>query len=83
MTRLSCVIFIAMFGVLMQTPCRAAATTASPYRVVCDNGRYWFARGDEQRLLFGVNCADAGTGATDGWARLQSWGVQCRGRLER
>lgn len=58
----------------MQTPCRAAATTASSYRVVCDNGRYWFARGDEQRLLFGVNCADAGAGATDGWARLQSWG---------
>ena len=58
----------------MQTPRCAAASTNQLYRVVCDDGRYWFVRGDEQLLLFGVNCVDAGAGTTSGWARVQSWG---------
>ncbi len=74
MTRLYSVILVAIIGVLMQTPRCAAASTNQLYRVVCDDGRYWFVRGDEQLLLFGVNCVDAGAGTTSGWARVQSWG---------
>jgi hypothetical protein len=80
----ACLLFIVVQGVLMSTAHGAAGAThamdrQTTYRVVCDDGRYWIARGAERLMLFGVNCVDAGAGGTTGWQRLQSWGFNTVG----